>query len=147
MSIAGQITHDTRGINVSRRIAFAAVALLLLLQAAPVLACVAMPAQMLTACCCEADGNCPMAARAAACAGPDACCVQATGSTPALSVSAAHPDDRSLAHPIGPGVLPATDLVALIERCANQHGTQLYQHHSAPLPAVPLYLRHLRLTL
>jgi hypothetical protein len=132
---------------VSKRIAFASVILLLLVQAVPALACVAMPAQALDTCCCETDRNCTMASRAAACAVPDACCVQATGSTPALSVSAAHPDDRSLALPITQGAPLAANLIAFIEQRANQNAARLYQHHSAPLPAVPLYLRHLRLTL
>jgi hypothetical protein len=74
-------------------------------------------------------------------------CVQVSGSTPAISVSVAHPDDRSLALPITHGAPPLTNLIAFIEQRANQNAAQLYQRHSAPLPAVPLYLRHLRLTL
>jgi hypothetical protein len=138
---------DTRGINVSKRIAFTMVVLLLLLQAVPVMACVAMPAQALTTCCCDPSRDCAMSSHGKTCAGPEACCVQASGTTPALSIAAAHPDDRPVALPIAHGAPPANNLAAANEQRAHRDAVHLYYYGSAPLPAVPLYLRHLRLTL
>ena len=147
MNFPGLNLRDTRGMNVSRRIALTTVVLLLLLQAVPVLACVAMPAHALTACCCEPDRNCTMARGGGACAVPEACCVQQTGLAPPLGVSAAHPDDRSFALPITHGAPAADDPLIFIEQRADRDAAQFYHHHVAPLSAVPLYLRHLRLTL
>jgi hypothetical protein len=131
---------------VSKRIALLTVVLLLLVQAVPVFACVAMPSHALTTCCCEPDQNCTMASRAGGCAVPEACCVQASGSTPALSVAASHADNRPVAALIAIGPPPsANDPLGLINARANR----IARIHldAPPLAAVPLYLLHLRLTL
>ena len=131
----------------SKRIVFTTVVLLLLLQAVPVLACVAMPAQGLAACCCEGDLNCLVGSGENACAVPDACCVQSSDTTPALSVSVGHPDQRFDAPPATHSALPARDPVAFLSRLADSEAAQISHQLPAPLPAVPLYLRHSRLTL
>lgn len=51
------------------------------------------------------------------------------------------------APPITHGAPPADNPLTFIEQRANRDAAQIYHHHSAPLPAVPLYLRYLRLTL
>lgn len=130
----------------SRRIALLTVVLLLLLEAVPVVACVAMPSHALTTCCCEPDRNCAMESRAGACAVPEACCVQTPGSAPALSIAVADPHDRPVAPLIIVGArLPANDLFAFVEPRANRPA-ELYLD-APPVQAVPIYLRHLRLTL
>lgn len=130
----------------SKRIAIAAAFFLLLVQAGPALACVSMPPQGLTACCCEPDHNFVLAESPGDCAVADACRAQATGSAPALRAPTAHPDDRPLALSTPGGAPPASDPLCLIERRASLDAAQL--HHSlAPPSSVPLYLRHLRLTL
>jgi hypothetical protein len=140
--------RSPRGTNVSRRIATAAAILLLLVQAVPVLACVAMPTQALATCCCEPDRDCAMGHDANGCATADSCCAQASGSSPALSNAAAHPDERAFAAlPTVAGAPPAGDPLVFIEQRASLAAAHLFHQASAPLPAVPLYLRHLRLTL
>jgi len=131
---------------VSKRIALITTILLLLVQAAPVLACVAMPGQALSACCCEPNRDCPMGQRASECVEADACCVQAGGSTPALSGVTAHADEREISLPSATGAPPAVEPLALIEQ-ASLVAAHSYHHSTTPPPAVPLYLRHLRLTL
>jgi hypothetical protein len=131
---------------VSKRIAIAAAFFLLLLQAGPALACVSMPTQGPSACCCEPDHNFVLAESPSDCAVAGACPAQTTGSTLALSASTAHPDDRPLPLSTPGGAPPASDPLCLIERRASLDAAQL--HHSlAPRSSVPLYLRHLRLTL
>jgi len=132
---------------VSKRIAIAAAFLLLLVQAVPALACVAMPAQALITCCCEPDRNCATAGPPGDCAVPETCCVQATGLAPALSASAAHPVARLLALPVANGAPFADVPLALIKQRASLLAAELYRHSTAAPSAVPLYLRHLRLTL
>ena len=143
-----RIPRETRAINVLRRIAFMAAVLLLLLQGVPILACAAMPGQPLMSCCCQSGGTCATSIHPDSCTAPEACCTQAAGSVPALALAAAHLDDPSVALPIGGGAVPPYESAALIEQqLASHEATQLY-HRQAPLsPAVPLYLRHLRLTL
>ncbi len=131
----------------SKRIALVAAILFLLIQAVPAIACVAMPAQVHSTCCCEPNGQCAMVSRPQRCAAPDACCVQATGSTPALSRVEADAAQSVLAVP-SPDIVPPTfDSFALLARRPELVPTDLDHPRSAPLPAVPLYLRHLRLTL
>jgi hypothetical protein len=147
MPRSGLNLRDTRGINVSKRIAIAAAILLLFVQAAPVLACVAMPTQALSVCCCEPDRDCAMGHSANGCATADACCVQAGSSTPGLSNAAAHPDEHAFALPSANGAPPSSDPLILIEQRASLAAAHLFHQASAPVSAVPLYLRHLRLTL
>lgn len=127
--------------------ALALVLLLLLVQAVPVLACVVAPTQALAACCCDLDHGCTMGHRAGGCATADSCCAQAVGSAPALSSAAAHPDDRVLTSTSGPGAPPVADTATLIDRSAAFAAAHRLHLISGPRPAVPLYLRYLRLTL
>ncbi len=131
----------------SRRIAVASVWLLLLMQSLPVLACLALPGQALASCCCTTDRHCPMGNSASTCADPGACCVDAVGATAALSGPAVHAEDRVSRHPAAHGVAPAFEPLTFIETQASLSAAYLIHHRSLPLPAVPLYLRHLRLTL
>lgn len=136
----------SRGATATRRIALSFVALLLLLQAVPALACLAMPGSGMGNCCCEIEGKC-VSSREADCTTSDACCVEATASTPALSVVAAHDENRSVVPVSVPGVPPATDFFGLIQHRAQDDTAQFIRVRTSPLPSVPLYLRHLRLTL
>ncbi|MEJ1962743.1 MAG: hypothetical protein WDO56_14840 [Gammaproteobacteria bacterium] len=131
----------------SKRIALTTVILLLLLQAVPVLACVAMPGEALGTCCCETDPTCAMANRSGECAVPGACCVRVSNSTPALGVAGLHDDEGPAVLAIANGILPAQDPLTLLKRQASLDAATLRHYSSAPLPTVPLYLRHLRLTL
>ena len=131
----------------SKRIAIAAAILLLLVQAAPVLACVGMPTQALAACCCESHRDCAMGHHANGCSKADACCVDAVNSTPVLGNAAAQPDERPVLLPSANGAPPVAESLAHVGQQASVVAAHFYLHRSAPCPAVPLYLRHLRLTL
>jgi hypothetical protein len=133
--------------TMSRRFAIVPVFVLLLLQALPVMACVAMPGQTLASCCCEGDRHCPMRDQNSAnCAAPDTCCVSETSSAGPFTISNAHPGEHS--------DLPATSPIADLSPdrvfqnvIAGVYSPRLSSYPTTPRNAVPLYLRHLRLTL
>ena len=122
-----------------RRIAVAVAMLLLLIQAVPVLACVASPSQPLVVCCCDLGHGCATGYRSnRGCDTSDSCyCVQAVGSTPALSGAAAHPDDRAFAPTDGPGGAPVADALVFVEQSETLTAARRLHIRSARPPIAP----------
>lgn len=133
----------------SKRLAIIPVFMLLLLQALPVMVCAAMPEQALESCCCEGDRNCPMSDQdSSRCTESASCCASGSLAAGLPTLSNSHGGEHAELPVASPAPAPALDGDRPFQMAsASAFLPALSSLPTRPKNAVPLYLRHLRLTL